>query len=233
MSGPGIGQALVLAGVLALLAATPSFAPLKQAAGSDQAVARMAVSGLHRSGLIYVQPHTAEVRSEALARDLACARQGLRDPGSNVDAAQLALAIRAVEAVSRPLWRQKAEVLLARTLRALTGRAPNLSVGPLQLRASLAPRLTRKIAPSMDRLDVMDRLTEPCIALGAAAHLLEIELRRTVGAGETARVLKAAARYSGYLGDPYDYRYGSVALAAYRIVGEMEASGRLALRPPV
>ncbi|PWE18227.1 hypothetical protein DDZ18_01050 [Marinicauda salina] len=83
----------------------------------------------------------------------------------------LARALVAVESDARPGWVRGLELGWARAVMRTTGDAPDLTLGPAQIRVSKA----RALRPDLDDDALLAALSEPCAALDLAEDLLDAE----------------------------------------------------------
>lgn len=214
----GLGLVLTLICVLAI----PDYAPLKQIHPHPETRERLAQTGLWRIGLLqssneFNAPPAVQTQQLEIYRACVPTPTGGWPDTEGIDMPRLAMAVMAAEAVSRPGWRQGAEVLYAQGHDWLGRPIPNLTYGPLQIRASRAgehaPHL--RAAP---REHIVMALEDPCLSLQIAASLLSKALQETEGEPPRTRVLKAASDYSGYRGDAQAYAYSALALSAYEML---------------
>ncbi|MGX6648518.1 hypothetical protein ACWCOP_11325 [Maricaulaceae bacterium MS644] len=213
-----------LAATLAILLAIPDFAPLKRVEPAPETQHRLAFAGLWRIGMAGAPDRAGAapvLNRDAIDQARVCASYGMkrwRDV-DEVDVARLSIAVMAAEAVSRPGWRQIGEFVIAEGLGAISGQTPDMTYGPLQIRASRVPQHDPGSA-NASRDQVLRRLEDPCFSLAVAASLLVKALQDSEGLPEEARVLAAAAEYSGYRGAPDNYAYSAMALSAYRLLAD-------------
>lgn len=218
-----ISLALVL--FFALILAVPSFAPLKQVNPSAQTSKRLAQTGLYRIGLLILPDQAdgeAKVDQRRLTEFLACTQQPAPEGWAHnegIELERLAVAVMAAEAVSRPAWRQAGEVIIAQGFKILGRGVPNMTYGPLQIRASKAVEHLPELAP-LPRAKVVSRLEDACFSLNIAARMLHGALAEMPNGSAEQRLLAAVADYSGYLGSPENYRYSSLTLRAYQLLEE-------------
>lgn len=216
----GTGLALTLA----LLLAIPDFAPLKQLAPATATQDRLARAGLWRIGLLDAGRADSEVgmlitEELALARVCALPPDGGWPQAGSVRVADVALALMAAESISRPGWRQAGEFVIAEAIEIAGHPPPNMTYGPLQIRASRAEQYAPQLN-GLPRAHIIARLDDPCLSVFIAARMVVNALQDSVGEPAAYRVLHAAAEYSGYLGDLENYSYGAIVLRAYERLGE-------------
>jgi hypothetical protein len=122
-----------------------------------------------------------------------CAWVGDVDGISGEDVARDAIGVVAVEKFNRSGAQRRLEWWASKLLLTLTGRLPDFSIGPAQIRPSVVRRVaaSRGVPESLKELAVasdaqlLDHLMDECRAVGTAAALLQ-HWRATLHSGEAA-----------------------------------------------
>ncbi|MGQ3095122.1 MAG: hypothetical protein ACT6RP_16850 [Roseateles sp.] len=152
----------------------------------DAARNRVAANILLRSGYLSsfataIDPSTGlrafTAVSEPQVESCASPGDGEREP---TQLARLAMAVVAVEKFNRGWPQRRLEWWLAKTALALSGRIPDLSLGPAQIRPSTIASMAAhtKAVPAVQAYgqlpppELLAQLMDECVALGMAAHLL-------------------------------------------------------------